>query len=49
MLELMHCDQFWPSSKTCHFSNIRSFFKPFFAQDNSNVPLESFFTCVLES
>ena len=39
----MHCDQFWPFSKTCHFSNIRCFLKPFFAQNNSNVLLESFF------
>ena len=26
----MHCAQFWPFSKSCHFSNIRCFFKPFF-------------------
>ena len=28
-LQPMHCDQFWPFSKTCHFSNIRCCFKPF--------------------
>ena len=29
--------------KTCHFSNIRCFLKPFFAQSNSNEVLVSFF------
>ena len=44
----MHCDQFWHFLKTCHFSNIRCFLKPFFAQNNSNELLESFLTLFLE-
>ena len=44
----MHFDQFWPFSKPCHISNIRYFLKLFFAQNNYNVLLESFFTPFLE-
>ena len=44
----MHFDQFWPFSKPCHFSNIRCFLKPFFAQNNYNVLLESIFAPFLE-
>ena len=44
----MHCDQFWRFSKTCHFSNIRCFLKPFLAQNNSNALLELFVTRFLE-
>ena len=44
----MHCDQFWQLSKTCHFSTIRCFLKKSFAQNNSNMVLESLFTCFLE-
>ena len=44
----MHCDKFWRLSKTCHFSNVKCFFKPFFAQKNSNVLLKTFFTPFLE-
>ena len=34
--------------KTCHFSKIRCSLKPFFAQNNSKVLLESFFTPLLD-
>ena len=40
----MHFDQFWRVSKSCHFANISCFLKPFFAQNNLNVLVESFFT-----
>ena len=32
----LHSGQFWPFSKTCHFSNISCFLKRFFAQSISN-------------
>ena len=38
----MHDGRF---SKSCHFSNIWGFFKPFFAQNNSNTIKERFFAC----
>ena len=43
-----HSGQFWPFSKTCHFSNIRYFLKPFSAQSNSNEVPVSFFACFLD-
>ena len=41
----LHCGKFWRFSKTCHFSNIRCFLRPFFAQNNSNVSLEALLAC----
>ena len=40
--------QFWPFSKTCHFSNICYFLELFFAQNNSGVIVEWFFACFRE-
>ena len=40
----MHCDQFSQFSKSCHICSIRCFLKPSFAQNDSNVLLQSFFT-----
>ena len=47
-LQPLHGGQFWQFSKTCHFSNIRRFLKPFLAENTSNAGLESFFACFLE-
>ena len=44
----MHFDQFCRFSKSCHFANISCFLKPFFAQNNLNVLVESFFTRFFE-
>ena len=43
----MHCDQCFQFSKR-HFWNIRCFLKPFFAQKNSNVLLQTFFKRFIE-
>ena len=40
----MHCDQFCQFLKSCHFCSIRCFLKPSFAQNDSNVFLQSFLT-----
>ena len=39
----MHIGQFWPFSKCSDFSNIRCFLERFFAHNNSNVVVQSFF------
>ena len=44
----LHCDEFCQFSKSCHFCNIRCFLKPFFAQNDSNVLLQSFFKRFIE-
>ena len=44
-LQPLHCGHFWPFSKCPHFSNISCFLEPFFAQNNSNVFVETFFAC----
>ena len=42
----LHCGHFWAFSKSFHFSNISCFYQPFFAQNNFNVFVESFFACL---
>ena len=44
----MHWDEFCQFSKSCHFCNIRWFLKYFFAQNDSNVLLQSFFRRFIE-
>ena len=36
---------FWPFSKWSHFSNISCFLEPFFAYNNCNMFVETFFAC----
>ena len=40
----MHCDHFWPFSKCSHVSNISCFLEPVFAQKNSKMFVERFFS-----
>ena len=44
-LQPLHCGHFEPVSKCSHFSNISSFLERFFAWNNSNVFVETFFAC----
>ena len=41
----LHCGHFRPFSKCSHFSNISFFLEPFFAQNNFNRAIETFFAC----
>ena len=45
-LQPLDCGHFWPFVKFSRFSNISCFMEPFFAQNISNVFLETFFACL---
>ena len=42
-LSILHLSQFWPILICCYFSTIRRFLERFFAHNNANVVVESFF------
>ena len=44
-LQPLHCGHLWQFSKCSHFLNITCFSEPFFAQNNFNVCIETFFAC----
>ena len=44
-LQPLHCGHYWPFSKCSYFSNTSCFLERFFAQNNSNMFVETFFTC----